>query len=178
MTMNGIETAFIARVGTEPELKVSQAGKPWTSFSACVGTQWVTVVAFGDRAQQLAGHLHKGDRVNAEGRLNLDTWTGKDGKERTGIKVAAWRVQQLGQIGKNKPANPKAPPEGEQPAPPSTVPQRDWQKPASAFDEIRSDKGANQHDHCPLIRVRLVASYGTKRTRELDDLEFSGATYD
>ena len=26
-----------------------------------------------------------------------------------------------------------------------------------------------------LIRVRLVASYGTKRTRELDDLEFSGS---
>jgi hypothetical protein len=72
----------------------------------------------------------------AEGRLKLDTWTGKDGKERTGIMVAAWRVEQLGQIGKNKPAKPKAPPEGEQPAPPSTVPERDWQKPASAFDEI------------------------------------------
>jgi single-stranded DNA-binding protein len=83
------------------------------------------VVAFGDRAQQLAGHHHKGDRIYAEGRLKLDTWTGKDGKERTGIKVAAWRVEQLGQIGKNRPAKPKAPPEGAVPAPPSTGPQRD-----------------------------------------------------
>jgi single-stranded DNA-binding protein len=86
MTMNAIETAFIARVGTEPELKVSQAGKPWTSLSACVGdgdeAQWVKVVAFGDRVQQLAGHLNKGDRIYAEGRRKLDTWTGKDGKER------------------------------------------------------------------------------------------------
>ena len=80
--------------------------------------------------------ISTGDKIYAEGRLKLDTWTGKDGKERTGLNVAAWRVEQLGQIGKNKPANPNAPPEGEQPAPPSTVPQRDWQKPASAFDEI------------------------------------------
>jgi single-strand DNA-binding protein len=129
MTMNDIETASIARVGTEPELKVSQAGKPWTSLSACVGdgdeAQWVKVVAFGDRAQQLAGHLHKGDKIYAEGRLKLDTWTGKDGEARTGLNVAAWRVEQLGQIGKNKPAKPKAPPEGAVPAPPSTGPQRD-----------------------------------------------------
>lgn len=126
--MHGIETAFIARVGTDTiEVKTSQAGKPWTSFSACVGddTQWVTVVAFGDRAQQLAGHLHKGDKIYAEGRLKLDTWTGKDGEARTGLNVAAWRVEQLGQIGKNKPAKPKAPPEGAVPAPPSTGPQRD-----------------------------------------------------
>jgi single-strand DNA-binding protein len=140
MTISGIETAFIANVGSEPEMKTSAAGKPWAAFSACVGDgeddQWLRVAVFRDRAQQLAGHLHKGDKIYAEGRLKLDTWTGKDGKERTGIKVAAWHVEQLGQIGKNKPAKPKAPPEGEQPAPPSTVPQRDWQKPASAFDEI------------------------------------------
>jgi single-stranded DNA-binding protein len=152
--MHGIETAFIARVGTDTiEVKTSQAGKPWASSSACVGDgeddQWLRVADFRDRAQQLAGHLHKGDKIYAEGRLKLDTWTGKDGKERTGLNVAAWRVEQLGQIGKNKRANPKAPPEGEQPAPPTTV-----------------------------IRVRLVASCGTKRTPELDDLEFSGATYD
>ena len=73
MTMNGIETAFIARVGTEPELKVSQAG---------------------------------------------------------------WRVEQLGQIGKNKPAQRKAPPEGELPASAPIAnsdnrgPLRHWERPA------------------------------------------------
>ena len=50
--MNGIEAAFIARVGTEPELKTSQTGKAWTAFSACVSdgddAQWVKVVAFGN----------------------------------------------------------------------------------------------------------------------------------
>ena len=32
-----IETAFISRVGTEPEMKTSAAGKPWLRFSAAVG---------------------------------------------------------------------------------------------------------------------------------------------
>jgi len=46
--MNGtIETAFIGRVGTEPERRTSQAGKPWLRFSAAVGSddavQWVQV---------------------------------------------------------------------------------------------------------------------------------------
>jgi single-strand DNA-binding protein len=122
--MNGIETALIARVGTEPELKTSQAGKPWAAFSACVGdgdeAQWIKLVVFGDRAQQLAGHLHKGDRIYAEGRLKLEAWTAKDGQQRTGIKVAAWKVERLGEIGKNKPVKPKAPPEGEHSVPPAS----------------------------------------------------------
>jgi single-strand DNA-binding protein len=135
MTINGIECAFSARVGSEPELRTSQAGNPWANFSACVGdgdeAQWVKVAAFGERAQQLVGNLKKGDRIYAEGRLKLESWTGKDGQPRTGIKVAAWRVERLGEIGRNKPAKPKAPPEGEHSAPPST---RDWQRPVSDPD--------------------------------------------
>jgi hypothetical protein len=45
MTISGIETAFIANVGSKPELKTSAAGKPWAAFSACVGdgedAQWL-----------------------------------------------------------------------------------------------------------------------------------------
>ena len=140
MSISGIETAFIANVGSEPELKTSAAGKPWAAFSACVGdgenAPWLRAADFGDRAQQLAGHLHKGDKIYAEGRLKLDTWTGKDGKERTGINVAAWRVEQLGQIGKNKPAKRKAPPQGELPASAPIAnsdnrgPLRHWERPA------------------------------------------------
>jgi hypothetical protein len=42
---SGIENAFIANVGSKPELKTSAAGKPWAAFSACVGdgedAQWL-----------------------------------------------------------------------------------------------------------------------------------------
>jgi single-strand DNA-binding protein len=87
--MNGnIECAFIGRVGKEPELKTSSTGKAWAAFTCAVGsddeTQWVRVAVFGDRAEQLAGSLVKGDRV-CEGRLKLDTWTSKSGEQRTGL---------------------------------------------------------------------------------------------
>jgi hypothetical protein len=51
MTVNGIECAFIGRLGGEPEMKTSQAGKPWSAISVAVGdgdeAKWVRVVAFG-----------------------------------------------------------------------------------------------------------------------------------
>ena len=57
---------------------------------------------FGDKANSLA--MAKGDRCYVEGRLKLESWQGKDGQERQGLKVSAWRVERLGEIGKNKPA--------------------------------------------------------------------------
>jgi single-strand DNA-binding protein len=136
MSINGIECAFIARVGTEPEMKVSQAGKPWASFSACVGDkddeqQWLRIAIFGDKATSIS--VAKGDRIYVEGRLKLENWTSKIGEAKSGMKVAAWKVERLGEIGKNRSQGPKALPENERPAPSSArPPQRDWQKPAAA----------------------------------------------
>ena len=38
-----------------------------------------------------------------EGKLRLDEWEGKDGSKRHGLSVAAFRVELLHQIGKNRP---------------------------------------------------------------------------
>ncbi len=120
--MNGIETAFCATVGTEAELKTSQAGKRWTSFNACVGSgdeaQWVRIAVFGGRAEELSRHLRKGDKVYCEGRLTLRTWE-KDGEKQAGLNVAAWKVEKLGQIGRNKPAKPRPAPESDHPIAPT-----------------------------------------------------------
>lgn len=145
MTISGIETCFIARVGTDVEVKTSQAGKPWANFRACVGSekdgeeqqQWLQIVMFGSRASSLT--IVKGDKIYVEGRLKLEGWTGRDGVERQGLKVAAWRIERLGEIGKNKPAKPakddapaneqrvahSQPNGGRQ----SGTPARDWQRP-------------------------------------------------
>jgi hypothetical protein len=167
MTMNGIETAFIARVGTEPELlKVSQAGKPWTSLSACVGdgdeAQWVRPSPQGRqdlrRRQAEARHLDRQGWQGAhryQGRGVARRAAGPDRQEQ-----ARQAESTAGRRGACAAINGSA------------------TRLAEAGVGVRRTKGANQHDHRPLIRVRLVASYGTKRTRELDDLEFSGATYD
>jgi single-strand DNA-binding protein len=122
--MNGnIEAAFIGRVGSDPELRTSQAGKPWMKLIVAVGsddaTQWVKVVAFGARAEALAGTLLKGDRAYVEGTIRLETWTDKEGKARSGLSLSAWKVEKLAQIGRNKPKA-KPLPEGDHSAPLST----------------------------------------------------------
>ena len=42
------------------------------------------IVVFGDKATSLA--VAKGNRVYCEGRLKLESWTSKDGKERSSLK--------------------------------------------------------------------------------------------
>ena len=106
--MNGIECAFIGRVGADAiEVKTSQAGKPWASLNVAVGrdeeTQWVRVALFGDTAARIAGSVAKGDKLYIEGTLKLNSWTDREGKQRTGLSVAAWKAEKLAQIGRNKP---------------------------------------------------------------------------
>ena len=48
--MKDIEATFVARVGSELELKTSAAGKPWTSVNVGDGdeVQWLRLAVFGD----------------------------------------------------------------------------------------------------------------------------------
>ena len=69
--------------------------------------QWVRVACFGEQAVELSRILVKGSRVYVEGRLTLQHWKGPDGTDRYGLNVAAWRVEVLGQIGRNKPKRQK-----------------------------------------------------------------------
>jgi single-stranded DNA-binding protein len=108
-----IETAFTGRTAGAPELRTSAAGKPWTRFGVAVGegddVQWVQVACFGEIAQRAAERLGKGDRCYVEGTLRLDEWTDSQGVPRAGLKVAAWKVEPIGQIGQRKPKRSKAP---------------------------------------------------------------------
>jgi single-stranded DNA-binding protein len=54
---------------------------------------------FGQLATELHPELKKGTEVYCEGRLRLDSWTGRDSRERSGLSVAAARVEVLGRIG-------------------------------------------------------------------------------
>lgn len=102
----GIECAFLAFLPAAPELRTSAAGKPLLTFSAGVGegeaVQWARVAVFGERAIELSRMLAKGNKVYVEGRLTLQEWTGKGGEARHGLNVAAWRVEPLRQIGRNR----------------------------------------------------------------------------
>ncbi|HEY1243249.1 MAG TPA: single-stranded DNA-binding protein [Hyphomicrobiaceae bacterium] len=135
MTMNGIECAFIGRLGKDPELRHSQAGKPWLPLNIGVGegesVQWITATAFNTKAEELAGTLKKGMTLYVEGRdLRLDSYTTQAGEQRHGLKAIATKIELLGEIGQRRPPKPKAPAESA-PAAPVSGP-ADWQRPLDA----------------------------------------------
>jgi single-strand DNA-binding protein len=106
--VKGIQAAFTGKLGQDAELKTSKAGKPWLSFSVAIdaegesdGTTWARIVVFGGLATERHPDLKKGAEVYVEGKLRLESWTGKDGRERTGLSVAAAKVDVLGRIGFN-----------------------------------------------------------------------------
>jgi len=106
--MNGIEAAFVGRVARLPELKTSAAGKRWLAVSVVVGqgddVTWLSVAVFGERAEELAATLGKGDRLYCEGTITLRKWLDKERRERSGLNVAAARCEILGRIGRDRPA--------------------------------------------------------------------------
>jgi len=103
-----IDCAFYGFLAGDAETKVSKAGKPWVRLRVGVGKdndlQWVSVAAFG-KAAEIAGELHKGDRVYVEGTIRLDSWTGNDGTERHGLSVASFKIEQTHRIGRNRERN-------------------------------------------------------------------------
>jgi single-strand DNA-binding protein len=113
--MKGIETAFFGGLWREVELLTSKSGKPWARLMIAVDTgeedadghaksQWIKVAVFGETAEKLAGAA-KGTRLYVEGSLKLEEWQDKDGFDKHGLSVAAWKCEMVGvsAIGRNKP---------------------------------------------------------------------------
>jgi single-strand DNA-binding protein len=152
--MNGIECCFEGRLAADPELRTSKAGRPWLSCRVAVGegdtVTWIKVAVFV-KAEELAAVLAKGSRVYVEGAIRLETWTDREGKERTTLAVGAWRCEPLGLIGRQRPARPKSGPR----APSDSAaengrhasPKRDWQAPAAT--DARPATGAPVEELIP-----------------------------
>jgi single-strand DNA-binding protein len=99
-TSIGMPTAKIGTLSTDPELRSSAAGKPYLRVRLAVKpfvsgadqeteTLFYDVVAFGSLAEHAAKSLHKGDRVVVIGTGKRNTWTGRDGHERTTNEIVA-----------------------------------------------------------------------------------------
>ena len=111
--MNGITCALTGRLGGDAELKYTAGGLALVAFSVAVDdtkrpegedTEWVRAVLFGEAAEDLAPRLVKGTSVYVEGRVRLEVWQHRDGGQRSTLKLTAWTVQPLGQIGRRRPA--------------------------------------------------------------------------
>jgi single-strand DNA-binding protein len=95
--------AISGNLARDPELSYSAAGRPWCRSAVAIThlqrgedgswqdspAEYVSVVCFGQLAENVAASLHKGDRIVAKGRFEEEHWTGKDGTERSGWKLVA-----------------------------------------------------------------------------------------
>lgn len=107
--MSGLNKMLaIGNLGTDPEMRYTAGGVPVTSFRLATGrtyttsdgerreeTEWFTVVAWRQLAEQVNQYLTKGRRVFVEGRIQLRTWQGQDGQNRFANEIVADRVMFL-----------------------------------------------------------------------------------
>jgi single-strand DNA-binding protein len=102
----------IGNVGRDPEMRYIPSGKPVTSFSVatsrgwtnaegerCEETEWFNVVAWGNLAEICKQHLHKGQQVYVEGRLQTRSWEDHDGRKRFRTELVASEMIMLGKRG-------------------------------------------------------------------------------
>ena len=94
----------MGRLGRDPEVRYTQAGRPVASFSLAVdrdfkdkasgerATDWIPVVAWEARAKFVQQYFRKGQLAVVEGRLQIRDWTDKDGNKRRSAEVVADNV--------------------------------------------------------------------------------------
>ena len=87
---------IIGRVGSDPELRYTPAGKAVTEINLAVDdgygenkrTAWIGVTIWGATAECAAKYVRKGHRLGITGRLTQDEWEDKQ----TGKKVRKTKV--------------------------------------------------------------------------------------
>jgi single-strand DNA-binding protein len=100
-----IEAALFGTLGRDAEHKTSKNGKPYLRATIAVSegeaTTWVNATIFDQAAIDNAAKLIKGARVYVEGRISINEWTDRDGKQRHGLSIISWHCR-LAQIGRAK----------------------------------------------------------------------------
>jgi single-strand DNA-binding protein len=100
---------LLGRLGNEPEVRYTAAGKAVANFTLATDesytnaqgerqkiTEWHRVVAWDKRAEVVQQYVHKGDLVYIEGKITSRKWTDKEGIERSVTEINALNVQLLG----------------------------------------------------------------------------------
>lgn len=116
----------IGNLGTDPEMRYTPNGNPVTSFRLATtrnyntqdgerrqDTEWFTIVAWNQLAEQCNQYLAKGRRTYVEGRLHSHQWEGPDGQTRYRNEIVANQVLFLDRPGTGEPAADSAPAEGD-----------------------------------------------------------------
>ena len=128
--MSGLNKIMvIGNVGTDPEMRYTPSGSPVTSFRLATSrrystqdgerreeTEWFTIVAWSQLAEQVNQYLSKGRRAYVEGRPHSHSYQGNDGQMRLRNEIIAERVLFLDRAGGGEPQPGEAPQSGEAPS--------------------------------------------------------------
>jgi single-strand DNA-binding protein len=95
----------IGFVERDPDMRRTASGQVVTSFcvstrrewttnagQARSATEWFTVVAWGSLAEAGHQHLHKGQRIFAQGHLQTRSWKGSEGERQVRTEVVAEKL--------------------------------------------------------------------------------------
>ncbi|EMQ8350382.1 single-stranded DNA-binding protein [Escherichia coli] len=93
------QIAAYGRLVDDPQVKQTSKGTPMTLARMAVSlpcsqaqdgqaTLWLSVLAFGKQADQLAGH-EKGNVISVSGTMQISQWTGQNGETRQGYQIIA-----------------------------------------------------------------------------------------
>lgn len=100
---------LVGNLGRDPELRYTPQGTPVCSFTMATNekrkdrsgetqdvTTWFRVTFWGRQAETASQYLTKGRPVYVEGRLRLEEWTDRDGKQRYTLEIHATDMQFIG----------------------------------------------------------------------------------
>lgn len=100
---------LVGNLGRDPELRYTPQGTPVCTFSMATNerrkdktgemqdhTTWFRVTLWGRQAETASQYLSKGRPVFIEGRLRVEEWQDRDGKQRYTLEVHATDMQFIG----------------------------------------------------------------------------------
>lgn len=112
---------LVGNLGRDPELRYTPQGTPVCSFTLATNerrkdkagenqdvTTWFKVTLWSRQAETAAQYLAKGRPVYIEGRLRVEEWTDRDGRQRHTLEVHATDMQFIGGRGDEGAASPRA----------------------------------------------------------------------
>jgi single-strand DNA-binding protein len=137
----------IGHLGQDPDLRYTPQGTPICSFTMAVNVRkkvdnewnnvplWFKIKVWGKQAEPVAQWLTKGSPALVAGQLDVETWTDRDGKERTTMVINSSAVQFLGEGGGggDRPQNATS---GERPRAATAPPAATNPAPAISDDDI------------------------------------------
>ena len=124
---------LIGRLGKDPDLRYTPAGKAVASFSLATSerwsaqdgqkkesTTWHNIVAWGRQAEVLKEYMHKGSQVYIEGRISNRSYDDKEGNKKYISEVVVQNFQFLDSKSSSSDANnEQQAPAGAPPEPPA-----------------------------------------------------------